>query len=605
MCSFSLCTVHSIVVYILHCSISISFTINKPIKPYYISPNRFDFNNADSFCHEQCHSNIASIHSNSDYEYSLSIIQQSKTLFIQNQNVWIGLNDIEEEGNYKYKDGTLFDFGNNTLIGGIYPWKSGSPNNANPSNGYGGQDCIQLTHSFDFLWDDTECNNLGRILCNKCDSVINKYVIINELSYYDEAQTYCKHEIGTDLASVHSLSDHKEILFLCERYENDCWIGLILNEGIFEWTDHTTYKWHLNQSNNTRDINNNIFGTALVSDQEQWFLFNKNNKKRYFLCNLPSNICYKSEWNTININNNNIAENIKWNDCEILINDNSVSNFISILSEKQWINTNNKLVIEYMYKINGIIDEINESNHIFNSGILLFNFKSICDYYEIGIAYINQIYYVYIGKWINGYYNLLQIKQILDEFGIYYKLEIIVIETYKFTIYLNGKLYLDFVDINRNINNQTTNVNNIYSGYIGLINNNLKISAKSLFVSGSQMSINNTQKMKLCPHIIHMQNNLDPESEYNVKYEISIIIIINTKASNITQIPMNIDDILSNITNEIIHNRVNNLYIDINCIIYDKITTNILNQYNILINTTMYSCDKQMQSIITVDFTQH
>eukprot|EP01084_Bolivina_argentea_P262197 443339_1 len=104
--------------------------------------------------------------------------------------------------------------------------------------------------------------------------------------------------------------------------------------------------------------------------------------------------------------------------------------------------------------------------------------------------------------------------------------------------------------------------------------------------------------MELCPHIIHLQNN-------NVKYEIIIMIIIHIKTSNITRIPINVYDILSNITNYIIHNRVNNLYIDTNCIIYDTITTNILNEYSILINTTIYTCDKQKQSFLTVDFTQH
>ena len=73
------------------------------------------------------------------------------------------------------------------------------------------------------LLDDTECDNLDRILY-ECNGVLNKYIIINELLYFDEADIFCRNELGTNLASIHSF--HITMKLFCAHIRFDCWIEL-------------------------------------------------------------------------------------------------------------------------------------------------------------------------------------------------------------------------------------------------------------------------------------------------------------------------------------------------------------------------------------------
>ena len=325
------------------------FEIIESSSPYYISSNRFDFRNAELFCKVRCQSHLASIHSHNDYLQSLRIINSHHSILNQNKDVWIGLNDISNEGTYQNIDKAPFDYGNNTNTRGTFPWKIGSPNNANPNNGIGGQDCVQYSHSFDYLLDDTECNNLDKIMCNKCNNVINKYIIINQLKHFVDAQSFCRNAIGTNLASIHSFDDHNEAIFLCQRYDKECWIGLTFKNGIFEWTDDALfdygndinggiYPWSLHEPNQQNDS----MATALSGSE--WNLFAPNHEKRHFLCSLPSELCFQNEWNIMN------GDGWKWNQCQMENDGNSnidEMNQMIILSEKQWINHNGVVIIEY------------------------------------------------------------------------------------------------------------------------------------------------------------------------------------------------------------------------------------------------------------------
>ncbi|XP_052425261.1 CD209 antigen-like protein C [Carassius gibelio] len=62
---------------------------------------------------------------------------------------WIGLTDVEEEGRWKWVDGS-------TLTSGF--WKSGEPNNQ------GNEDCANTRSSG---WFDTQCNNTVKWICEK------------------------------------------------------------------------------------------------------------------------------------------------------------------------------------------------------------------------------------------------------------------------------------------------------------------------------------------------------------------------------------------------------------------------------------------------------
>merc|ERR1712228_133601 len=153
---------------------------------------------------------------------------------------------------------------------------------------------------------------------------------------------------------------------------------------------------------------------------------------------------------------------------------------IVMLANKQWINTNNELQIEYIYKL-----EYNTKSK--GTGILIFNSKDfMCDYFEIGISFMDKQHKIYLAKWLNGVYHILQKRDIQN--SIHYKLNIVVINGYKFRVELNGKQYLEYI----NYDHINKTINDTRSGYIALFNYNVKIIAKSLYISGSAMPANNS-----------------------------------------------------------------------------------------------------------------
>ena len=70
---------------------------------------------------------------------------------------WIGGNDIDEEGTWKWTDGSPFEF---TF------WNSGEPNNSGPNKN---EDCMM--HGFRGKWNDGPCTgwteHMTGFICSK------------------------------------------------------------------------------------------------------------------------------------------------------------------------------------------------------------------------------------------------------------------------------------------------------------------------------------------------------------------------------------------------------------------------------------------------------
>jgi len=115
-----------------------------------------NFNRAVSFAEAEAHcisqnTNLASVHSLADWSEA-----KSKCLQLANQGCWIGLNDIETEGNYVYTDGTTANYFN---------WGTGEPTGA-------AEDCVSLYPPKEYKFNDFTCTGkqgnimVQGVLCN-------------------------------------------------------------------------------------------------------------------------------------------------------------------------------------------------------------------------------------------------------------------------------------------------------------------------------------------------------------------------------------------------------------------------------------------------------
>ncbi|KAJ8045581.1 Low affinity immunoglobulin epsilon Fc receptor [Holothuria leucospilota] len=110
---------------------------------------------AEAFCNEKSdefgESHLVSIH---DDEERLFVAENCLRLW-ETAAIWIGLNDIEEEGNFVWTDGSPVNFTN---------FNKNEPNNVN-----GVEHCIHLVESTKYgIWNDGPCTtNLYFFVCKK------------------------------------------------------------------------------------------------------------------------------------------------------------------------------------------------------------------------------------------------------------------------------------------------------------------------------------------------------------------------------------------------------------------------------------------------------
>ena len=102
---------------------------------------------AKEFCRKSA-SSLTSVHSMEENQF-ISALARAKGA---EKNFWIGLSDIEKEGNWQWEDGSNWSFSN---------WIPKQPNNAK-----GNQDCVAISSSSE-QWADDPCEMQRFVVCKK------------------------------------------------------------------------------------------------------------------------------------------------------------------------------------------------------------------------------------------------------------------------------------------------------------------------------------------------------------------------------------------------------------------------------------------------------
>ena len=91
----------------------------------------------------------------------------------------------------------------------------------------------------------------------------SKYIVGADIVIYEDASTYC-HEIGTTLASIHSIDDQENAKIACNAVHDGtgCWIGLTKTNDIWSWQD-----WSLTDFG---FINNDPTNTSIDNNAWPW-----------------------------------------------------------------------------------------------------------------------------------------------------------------------------------------------------------------------------------------------------------------------------------------------------------------------------------------------
>ena len=120
---------------------------------YVLIAQNGDWSSAGSLCQSQHATDLASLHSTTDYVEAKIDINSSGTT----TGAWIGLNDIVSEGNFVWSDGTSWDYA--TQAGD--PWFG-----PNPDNDQNNENCVEMAIALGTKLNDANCGTNRYALCN-------------------------------------------------------------------------------------------------------------------------------------------------------------------------------------------------------------------------------------------------------------------------------------------------------------------------------------------------------------------------------------------------------------------------------------------------------
>ena len=251
---------------------------------FWVSQLKFDYNEAASQCLAQG-AELATINNPEEDNFVRGLMES-----VRENDHWIGLNDLEVEGNFVWQDTTVPMYTN---------WNNDSPKNGNTST-----NCVMKKGNTG-AWADKHCNHIRWFVCSQpaveecppppaCEqscsnsdfqlSGTNCFWASSNKLYFNEAKSECL-TLGAQLAKVDNDPD-REIAKNMMTGSDDYWIGLndLEVQGNFVWQDGTTMisdNW-LHQPNGRPGRN-----CVGMNANKQWGTTICNRQKKFF-CSMPA-----------------------------------------------------------------------------------------------------------------------------------------------------------------------------------------------------------------------------------------------------------------------------------------------------------------------------
>ncbi|XDV19530.1 hypothetical protein PO909_024986 [Leuciscus waleckii] len=170
---------------------------------------------AQNYCREN-HIDLATVQSDEDW----TTLQEVENEERFRSFAWIGLYNDINSWRWSYQDESVV----------FQSWLSGQPDN------YGaGEECVAIYYPG--YWRDYSCDLTRYFVCSdERTNATEKLVLIRTAKTWLDAQKYCR-EHYTDLATVRSLEDNKQIVSLINGFEP--WIGLYRDS--WKWSDQANF----------------------------------------------------------------------------------------------------------------------------------------------------------------------------------------------------------------------------------------------------------------------------------------------------------------------------------------------------------------------------
>mmetsp|Transcript_22279 Transcript_22279/g.35768 ORF Transcript_22279/g.35768 Transcript_22279/m.35768 type:complete len:566 (+) Transcript_22279:24-1721(+) len=263
------------------------------LREYYFDATARTWSDAKEFCNE-FYQGLATIQTAVDWDIATNTIPT--LINAEVTKVWIGLNDIDVEGNWTWDDSSVCaDTSNNastTYHDCSEFWSESEPNQ---KGGHGPADCAELRWK-NGVWglSDVNCAVTRPTLCNKAWTQV--YAYNDTKMTWTQAKTYCEtHHDG--LAVIESANDYISALQNIPLGRSHVWLALnSRSNGTWQW-DHAP--WACSGANNVthdcsaywaehepNDKNNEEQCAELVNWGTVWVINDQNcNDSSHVLCN--------------------------------------------------------------------------------------------------------------------------------------------------------------------------------------------------------------------------------------------------------------------------------------------------------------------------------